>query len=57
MLQIPAPITSQAVTLVLDRFGSFSAEVKWQHDDKLGIQFTDAPDYVAQAFARAIALE
>jgi two-component system, chemotaxis family, chemotaxis protein CheY len=57
MLQIPAPITSRAVTLALERFGSFTAEVKWQRDNKLGIRFTDPPDRIAQAFAEALALE
>jgi CheY-like chemotaxis protein len=57
MLQVPAPVTGHTVTLQLPRFGSFTAEVKWQQDNKLGIGFTDTPDKIAQGFARTLSFK
>jgi hypothetical protein len=39
-----------SVTLMLGGFGSFRAQTVWQHNEILGIRFTDTPEAIAEAF-------
>ncbi len=58
-LRLSTPLaTKQIVTLVIERIGSFRAEVMWCARDgsihSCGIHFTDPPELVARMLRRAL---
>lgn len=42
------------VALVLAKFGRFPGQVVWRNDAEAGLQFSDAPEEVAQRFGSDI---
>ena len=56
-LRIVAPnLSRQPVKLVMDSFGTLTAEIVWQHADKMGIRFVAEPEEVAKILGEAVVL-
>ncbi len=47
-LDVAAPVAQgDAVTLILERFGSFRAEIAWRDDGSVGLRFAEDPQRIA----------
>lgn len=47
-LDLKAPVTQgDVVTLILERFGSFRAEVAWREEGSCGLRFVEDPQRIA----------
>ena len=47
-LDVAAPVAQgDAVTLILERFGSFRAEIAWRDDGSIGLRFAEDPQRIA----------
>ena len=46
----------EPVTLVIDRFGRFAAEVVWTTPNEIGLQFSEPPEIVATRLGPALPL-
>ena len=44
----PGIENGQTVTLSIDKFGEFEAQVAWARKDRCGIKFTGDPEVIAQ---------
>jgi len=42
------------VTLILDKFGRFPAEIVWVTETEIGLQFTESPEQVAGRFGNIL---
>ncbi len=56
-LRITAPnLQHQVVKLVMETYGTLSAEIVWQNADKMGIRFIADPEEVAKILGDALVL-
>jgi PilZ domain-containing protein len=56
-LRLTAPnLQQQPVKLVMETYGSLSAEIVWQNGDKMGIRFVADPEQVAKILGDALSL-
>jgi hypothetical protein len=55
-IRTDAPIDAgRRISLAIDGFGSFPAEVVWRREGRIGIRFRDEPSVIAEALPEHIA--